>query len=66
MRGGRAACRVWLEAVSLGLAVQPVPSLDAARTFYDSDDYQEALKVRLAHSTGRVVIVDGPPPATAG
>ncbi len=29
MRGGRAACRVWLEAVSLGLAVQPVPSLEA-------------------------------------
>jgi hypothetical protein len=30
VRGGRAACRVWLEAVSLGLAVQPVPSLQAA------------------------------------
>ncbi|WP_437278198.1 hypothetical protein WME90_44410 [Sorangium sp. So ce375] len=30
VRGGRAACRAWIEAVSLGLAVQPVPSLDAA------------------------------------
>lgn len=29
MRGGRAACRVWLEAVSLGLAVQPLPELPA-------------------------------------
>ena len=38
------------------------PSLDAATTFYHSDDYQAALKVRLAHSTGKVVIVDGAPP----
>lgn len=27
VRGGRAACRVWLEAVSLGLAVQPIRPL---------------------------------------
>ena len=39
------------------------PSLDAAKTFYHSDDYQAALKVRLANSTGRVIIVDGAPPA---
>jgi len=30
VRAGRAACRIWLEAVSLGLAVQMVPALDAA------------------------------------
>jgi len=30
VRGGRAACRVWLEAISLGLAVQPVPALEAS------------------------------------
>lgn len=35
------------------------PSLDAAKTFYNSDDYQAALKVRVANSTGRVIIVDG-------
>ena len=35
------------------------PSLDAAKTFYHSDDYQVALKVRLENSTGRVIIVDG-------
>ena len=35
------------------------PSLDAAKTFYHSDDYQAALKVRLENSTGRVIIVDG-------
>ena len=39
------------------------PSMEAARTFYHSDDYQAALAVRLANSTGRVVIVDGNPPA---
>jgi uncharacterized protein (DUF1330 family) len=39
------------------------PSLDAAKTFYHSDDYQAALKVRMANSTGRAVIVDGNPPA---
>ena len=37
--------------------------MDAARKFYHSDDYQAALKVRLGNSTGRVVIVDGAPPA---
>lgn len=39
------------------------PSMEAAQTFYRSDDYQAALKVRLANSTGRVIIVDGNPPA---
>ena len=39
------------------------PSMDAAQKFYHSDDYQAALKVRLGNSTGRVVIVDGAPPA---
>jgi hypothetical protein len=29
VRGGRAACRVWLEGVSLGLVVQLLPPLDA-------------------------------------
>ena len=30
VRAGRAACRIWLEAVSLGLAVQMAPAVDAA------------------------------------
>ena len=39
------------------------PSLAAANAWYDSPDYQAALKVRMANSTGRVIIVEGAPPA---
>ena len=39
------------------------PSLAAANAFYHSPDYQEALAVRLANSTGSVIIVEGAPPA---
>jgi len=39
------------------------PSIAAARTWYASPEYQAALKLRLAHSTGRVIITEGAPPA---
>ena len=40
------------------------PSVDAAKAFYYSDDYQDALKVRHANSVGRSFIVEGyAPPA---
>lgn len=39
------------------------PSMDAARKWYDSDDYQSALKLRVANSTARFILVDGAPPA---
>ena len=39
------------------------PSMQAARGWYNSPEYQSALKLRLANSTGRVVMVDGAPPA---
>jgi len=39
------------------------PSMAAARAWYDSPDYQKALTIRLANSTGRVIMVDGAPPA---
>jgi len=39
------------------------PSLAAARTWYASPEYQAALKIRLANSTGRVIMVEGAPPA---
>jgi uncharacterized protein (DUF1330 family) len=32
---------------------------DAAKRWYNSPEYQEALKIRLANSTGRVLLVDG-------
>jgi uncharacterized protein (DUF1330 family) len=35
------------------------PSADAARRWYRSDDYQAALKVRLAASHGRVFLIEG-------
>lgn len=35
------------------------PDAAAARRWYDSADYQEALKIRQAASRGRVFIVEG-------
>jgi uncharacterized protein (DUF1330 family) len=31
----------------------------AAKRWYNSPEYQEALKIRLANSTGRMVLVEG-------
>jgi uncharacterized protein (DUF1330 family) len=31
----------------------------AAKRWYDSPEYQEALKIRLANSTGRMLLVEG-------
>jgi uncharacterized protein (DUF1330 family) len=35
------------------------PTAEAARRWYQSDDYQEALKVRLSASQGRVLLIEG-------
>ncbi len=35
------------------------PSLVAAKSWYNSAEYQEALKIRLAASTGSLMIVEG-------
>jgi uncharacterized protein (DUF1330 family) len=35
------------------------PSMAVARTWYASPEYQAALKIRLANSTGRVIITEG-------
>ena len=34
-------------------------SYDAAKTFYNSPEYQENMKIRLANSTGNIVVVEG-------
>jgi uncharacterized protein (DUF1330 family) len=35
------------------------PTADAARRWYQSDDYQEALKIRQSASHGRVFLIEG-------
>lgn len=35
------------------------PSLETARTFYQSDDYQPLIPIRQSASKGRVFIVEG-------
>jgi len=37
-------------------------NLDAARAWYDSDDYQAAAAVRHANSRGRIIAVEGANP----
>ena len=39
------------------------PSMAAASAWYASPEYQAALKIRQANSTGRVIITEGAPPA---
>ena len=41
------------------------PTADAARRWYRSDDYQEALKIRLSASHGRVFLIEGSEISTA-
>ncbi|MGE3325807.1 MAG: DUF1330 domain-containing protein [Acidimicrobiia bacterium] len=38
------------------------PSLERARTWYDSAEYQEAAAIRQAASTGRLFLVEGAQP----
>ena len=39
------------------------PDAETARRWYRSEDYQAALKVRLATSDGRVFLIDGVEPS---
>lgn len=41
------------------MVVLEFPSLEAARAFYESDDYREARKIRQASSRGRLLLVEG-------
>jgi len=35
------------------------PDIETARRWYQSGEYQQALKIRQANSTGRVVLAEG-------
>jgi uncharacterized protein (DUF1330 family) len=41
------------------IVVIEFPDSAAAKRWYNSPEYQEALKIRLANSTGRVLLVEG-------
>ena len=41
------------------IVVIEFPDTEAAKRWYNSPEYQEALKIRLANSTGRVLLVEG-------
>jgi uncharacterized protein (DUF1330 family) len=41
------------------IVVIEFPDTDAAKRWYNSSEYQAALKIRLANSTGRVILVEG-------
>ena len=41
------------------IVVIEFPDTAAAKRWYNSLEYQEALKIRLANSTGRVLLVEG-------
>jgi uncharacterized protein (DUF1330 family) len=44
------------------IIVLEFPSMEKAKAWYNSPDYQEALPFRLKASTGRVIFVEGAPP----
>jgi uncharacterized protein (DUF1330 family) len=41
------------------IVVIEFPDLDTARRWYQSEEYQSALKIRQAASRGRVILVEG-------
>jgi uncharacterized protein (DUF1330 family) len=43
----------------LGVVMLEFPSMEQARAWYDSAEYQEPLKLRLASSTSQAVLCEG-------
>ena len=52
----RALKREWAAA---RIVVIEFADTDAAKRWYNSPEYQEALKIRLANSRGRVILAEG-------
>jgi uncharacterized protein (DUF1330 family) len=57
VRGGKA--EVWEGEWSDRIVVLEFESLDAARAWYFSDDYQAALPIRQRNSRARMIAVEG-------
>ncbi|HWD56748.1 MAG TPA: DUF1330 domain-containing protein [Stellaceae bacterium] len=59
VRGGGASELVEGDAAPQRVVIIEFADKAAAKRWYNSPEYQAALKVRLANSTGRVVLVEG-------
>jgi len=44
------------------IVIVEFPTMAQAKAWYESPDYQEGLKLRLAASAGRAILVEGAPP----
>ena len=58
VRGGEKVTLEGEEETSRVVVVE-FPSVEAATTFYNSDEYQAAIKVREGAATGQFVVVEG-------
>jgi uncharacterized protein (DUF1330 family) len=58
VRGGKADL-IEGEPAPERVVVIEFPNADAARRWYFSGEYQQALKIRQANSTARVILVEG-------
>ena len=58
IRGGKAELIEGLREPARIVVIE-FPDTAAAKRWYDSPEYQEALKIRLANSTGRLLLVEG-------
>jgi uncharacterized protein (DUF1330 family) len=58
VRGGKADL-IEGEPAPERVVVIEFPNADAARRWYFSPEYQQALKIRQANSSGRLILVEG-------
>ena len=58
VRGGKAQALEgdWSEARRV---ILEFPSMEAARKWYDSPEYEKPLAIRKANSTGRLLLIEG-------